>query len=89
MSKETVTLTLRGVDHSYEIDTAAVDVMLAAFMSRHPPAEPEEGEKAATPEENFARQLRKYAEGETAGYAKDQDRQITPTMDAIKPFISG
>lgn len=90
MATETITLTIRGREYSHTVDTDAVDVMLAAFMSRHPPKPTPEGEDPPEhPDEaNFAYRLRKYTEAETKAFAADQDRQLTPNQDAIANFLT-
>ena len=84
MATEKVTLTLRGQDYSYDIDSQAVDIMLLAFMEQFTPEDPKMSQ-----EEHFAKRLRRHAEEVTGAYAAEKDRGVTPNMDAVKPFISG
>lgn len=96
---ETISIIIRGVTHSYEIASAAVDLALAAFRDAYPPkpvptVEGDEGHPGIKPNpitdgEHMAKRLRVYAEEVVAGYAAKLDSQITPNTDAVRPFISG
>ena len=100
MTIETVTLTLRGISHTHSVDSAAIDLMFAAFVAEYPPlpvptVEGDVGfpevttkDNPITASEHFARRLRLYSESVTLGYVSKLDALITPNQDSISTFIT-
>lgn len=96
---ETISITIRGNVHSYQIASPAVDLALAAFRDAYPPkpiptVDGDEGHPGTKlnpigDTEHMAKRLRIFAEEVVAGYAAKLDSNITPNTDAVRPFISG
>lgn len=93
---ETISITIRGETYSYQIASEAVDIVLAAFTSLYQPIdvptvegdEDHPGTKPMPPTEHMAYRIRLFAEDVAAGYAAQQDSLLTPTMDAVRPFLT-
>lgn len=98
-SMETISITIRGNVHSYEIGSPAVDLALAAFRDAYPPkpiptVDGDDGHPGTKPNpitdtEHMAKRLRIFAEEVVSGYAAKLDSEITPNTDTVRPFISG
>ena len=90
---ETVSITIRGVTHSRELPTEAVDLMLAAFRSDYREQlwpRDEAGEFVEmTDGEFYALCIRTHSIAIARGYAAKLDAAITPNSDAVATMVAG